>query len=155
MWRQWQMWQRALAVIVTGLAVMVPACSDEGSETTDPPAAAVVLRIVAGGEVAADWTLADLEAAVDFTELTLDGSEQSGPLLLNVLAASDVGDWETAEVFGMGEGRIFEVTLDIKATDVDDEWILDVTKQGALKLAATALPREQWVRDVGEIRLLP
>lgn len=147
------MWQRAVAVIVTGMAVMVPACSDEGAETTEPPAADVVLRIVAGGEVIADWTLPELEAAVDFSELTIDGSAQSGPLLLDVLAASDVAEWETAEVFGMGEGRVFEVTLGIDAADVDDEWILDVTKQGSLKLAATELPREQWVRDVGEIRI--
>ena len=53
----------------------------------------------------------------------------------------------------MGEGRVFEVTLEIDSADVNGNWILDVTKQGGLKLAAADLPREQWVRDVGEIRI--
>jgi hypothetical protein len=140
-------------MVAAGSVLLVAACSDGGTDSTEAPAADVVLRVVAGGEVAADWTFASLEAAVAFAELTLDGDKQSGPLLLDVLEASDVGEWDSAEVFGMGEGRVFEVTLEIDSADVDGDWILDVTKQGGLKLAAADLPRERWVRDVGEIRI--
>ncbi len=147
------MWRRAVALVAAGSLMMVAACADGGTESTDPPGADVVLRVVAGGEVATDWTMADLEAALEFAELTVDGDKQSGPLLLDVLEASDVGEWDSAEVFGMGEGRVFAVTLEIDSADVDGEWILDVTKQGGLKLAAADLPRQQWVRDVGEIRI--
>jgi hypothetical protein len=52
----------------------------------------------------------------------------------------------------MGEGRVYEVGLDISSSEVDDGWILDVTNKGTLKLAAVDLPRQNWVRDVGEIR---
>ena len=56
-------------------------------------------------------------------------------------------------MIGMGEGRTFEVGLDIAAVDVDQDWVLDVTNRGTLKLAAEGLARQQWVRDVGEIRI--
>jgi hypothetical protein len=52
----------------------------------------------------------------------------------------------------MSEGRVMEVALDVAAADVDETWILDVSNRGTLKLAAPDLPRERWVRDVGEIR---
>ncbi|MFC2177198.1 hypothetical protein ACFLRH_02145 [Actinomycetota bacterium] len=147
------MWRKALVLMMTGAAMMLPACSDEAAEANDPPAADVVLRVVANGDVAADWTLLSLEDAVEFAELTVDGDKQSGPLLLDVLEASGVPEWNSAEVLGMGEGRVFEVALEISSAEVDDGWILDVTNQGSLKLAAANLPREQWVRDVGEIRI--
>jgi hypothetical protein len=136
-----------------GTVIVMAACSDGDTATTDPPAADVVLRVTTNGEVAADWTLAELEAAVEYTELSVDGNDQSGPLLLDVLEASGIDQWESAEILGMGEGRVFEVTLEINSSEVDNGWILDVTKQGTLKLASAGLPREQWVRDVGEIRI--
>ena len=142
-----------LAFIVMSAVIVTAACSDGDSATTDPPAADVVLRITTNGEVAADWTLAELEAAVEYTDLTIDGNDQSGPLLLDVLEASGIDQWQSAEILGMGEGRVFEVTLEVDSADVDGGWILDVTKQGTLKLASAELPREQWVRDVGEIRI--
>lgn len=137
--------------IVGVLVIVAVGCSEDPA--VEPPADDVVLRVVVDGEVAADWTLVDLRDRVAFAEVTIDGDVQSGPRLLDVLAASGVDQWEAAEVIGMGEGRVFEVGLDISPVEVDDGWILDVTKQGTLKLAAPDLPREQWVRDVGEISI--
>jgi len=119
----------------------------------EPPAADVVLRVIVDDRVAADWTLDALTKAVSSVELDIDGDAQSGPRLLDVLSASGVGDWKTARVFGMGEGRTVAVELDIASSDVDEGWVLDVTNRGTLKLAAAGLERQQWVRDVGEIRI--
>ncbi len=141
--------KRIWVVVVVAMVVMAGCATD----ATEPPADDVVLRVVLAGKVVGDWTLADLESQVEFVSMTIDGDDQSGPRLLDVLAASDVEEWDTAEVFGMGEGRVVEVTLEITSTQVDDGWILDVTKQGTLKLATADLPREQWVRDVGEISI--
>lgn len=141
----------ALAVAV----VLIGACGGAADDapSLDPPADDVVLRVIADDAVAADWTLEALEESVSFVDVDIDGDTQSGPRLLDVLAASGVGDWQTAQVVGMGEGRTFEVGLDIGVADTDDSWVLDVTNRGTLKLAAEALPRQQWVRDVGEIRI--
>jgi hypothetical protein len=144
--------QATLMAAVT-LVVACGGASPDGAPTLEPPADDVVLRVIIGDELAADWTLADLEASVSFAEVDIDGDTQSGPRLLDVLAASGVDEWQTAQVIGMGEGRVFEVGLDIARANADDEWILDVTNRGTLKLAAPALAREQWVRDVGEIRI--
>jgi hypothetical protein len=141
-------------LLVVGLVALVAVgCGDDSAETSEPPAQGVVLRVVMDGQVVADWTIGDLESETPFVELEIDCDLQSGPRLVDVLARSDIDEWEWAEVLGMGEGRVFEVALDIGAEEVDGEWILDVTNQGTLKLASPDLARQEWVRDVGEIRL--
>ena len=144
---------RHLWAAVAVAIALAGACSGESTGATEPPGDDVVLRVVFEGEVAVDWTLAALEDAVPFSEMTIDGDTQNGPLLSAVLDASGVGEWESGEVVGFGEGRVFEVGLDISSSSINDGWILDVTNKGSLKLASEDLPREQWVRDVGEINL--
>ncbi len=142
---------RARVVLGAAVVLLVAGCSGDDAGTPDPPAGDVVLRVVVENEVARDWTLADLEAEVAFVEIVIDDDVQTGPRLLDVIAASGIAEWETGEVLGMSEGRVIEVALDIDAATVDEAWVLDVTNRGTLKLAAPDLPRQQWVRDVGEI----
>jgi len=144
--------RRCVALVLVGLVVLVAGCSDGDAEAREAPAEDVVLRVVSGESIARDWTLDELEAEVGFTEVVIEGDPQSGPLFLDAIEASGVAEWETAEVLGMSEGRVLEVALDVAAADVDETWILDVSNRGTLKLAAPDLPRERWVRDVGEIR---
>jgi hypothetical protein len=136
----------------TIMALVVVGCSAGSSDSGEAPAKDVALRVVVGDEVVRDWTLDELEAETDFADVTIEGDTQSGPLLVDVLAASGVNDWETGEVLGMSEGRVVDVTLDVESTSVDETWVFDVTNRGTLKLAAVDLPRNRWVRDVGEIR---
>jgi hypothetical protein len=146
----------ARRVALVAVVALIGACggaADDAAPSLDPPADDVVLRLIVDDAVAADWTLEDLEQSVSFVEVDIDGDTQNGPRLLDVLEASGVEDWETAQVIGMGEGRTFEIELDITAEDVDERWVLDVTNRGTLKLAADDLARDQWVRDVGEIRI--
>lgn len=151
---------RVLQAFVLAVLLVSAGCGDgdgggggsgggSGGGASDAP----VLTITVAGAEAASWTLDEIEAGFRFATVTIDGDEQSGPLLVDVLAATGVEDWATAEVLGLGEGRSFEVTLDIASADVDEGWVLDVSKRGTLKLAADDLPREQWVRDVAEIRI--
>ena len=143
---------RVLLALGAVLAASLVGCSDDVATTGEMPADDVVLRVVAGGSVAKDWTLRGLEADLDFVEIVVDGDTQRGPRLLDVIAASGVAEWETGEVLGMSEGRVVEVTLDIDAAAVNESWLFDVTNRGTLKLAAPELPRQEWVRDVGELR---
>ncbi len=141
---------RRLLVIVAAAALLFAGCSV--AEEVSSPGDDVVLRVVDGYAVARDWTLAELEAEVPFTEIVVDGDAQTGPQLVEVIAASGIDGWETGQVLGMGEGRVFEVGLDIYSSEVDETWVFDVTNRGTLKLAAPDLSREMWVRDVGELR---
>lgn len=143
---------RVLSFLAAALAVLVVGCADDASSTDDLPADDVVLRVIDEGVVARDWSLADLEADVEFIEIVIDGDAQRGPRLIDVISASGVDEWETAEVLGMSEGRVLEVSLNLDADTVDDTWVFDITNRGTLKLAAPDLPRQQWVRDIGEIR---
>ena len=141
---------RQLLVVVVAAVLLFAGCSDDGEVAS--PGDDVVLRVVDGSTVARDWTLDDLEAEIPFTEIVVDDDAQNGPLLVDVIAASGIDGWETGQVLGMSEGRIIEVELDIESSQVDETWVFDVTNRGTLKLASPDLPRQQWVRDVGEIR---
>ncbi len=140
---------RRLLIVVAAATLLFAGCSDDEASS---PGDDVVLRVVDGYTVARDWTLAELEAEVPFREIVVDDDAQTGPRLIDVIAASGVDGWETGQVLGMSESRVFEVGLDIDAATVDDTWVFDVTNRGTLKLAAPDLPREMWVRDVGELR---
>lgn len=156
---------RRSTLVVAALALAVAACGDDGGGTGgggtggggsgggESQSDGVILTVYVADEVVATWTLAQLEGAVPFVEADIDGEAQRGPGLLGVLDASGVTDWERAEVLGKGEGRSFDIGIDIEASEVDEGWILDVTNRGTLKLAAEELPREQWVRDASEIRI--
>jgi hypothetical protein len=134
------------------VALVAAGCSAGSSSMNEMPADDVVLRVVVDDEVAKDWTLAELEAETVFVDIAIEDDTQSGPLLRDVIVASGVDDWDTAEVLGMSEGRVIAVGLDIDSSSVDETWVFDVTNRGTLKLAAAELAREHWVRDVGEIR---
>jgi len=151
--KRWKWW-----ALIAAVALMASACSgDDEAESVPvelpPPADDVVLRVTVGGEIAADWTLERLEYNTTIYTLTLDGDEQSGPLLLEVLAVSGVVDWDSMEAIGLSEGRTAEVSLFVNSSEVNETWILDISNQGTLKLAAENLPREKWVRDVAELRI--
>jgi len=136
--------------------LMAAACSDSGGGDgtgSESGPSGIVLTVVVADEVVSEWTLAELQEDLEFVALVLDGDEQIGPRLLDALEGSEVGDWQTAEVLGKGEGRSFDVGVEIAAADVDGGWLFDVTNRGTLKLVAADLPREQWVRDAGEIRI--
>jgi hypothetical protein len=150
------MTRSAVLAVLAAAVLVLAACgdTDEGTgSTSGDDTTGVVLTVFVADEPVAEWTLDRLRDEVEFVSLEIDGDDQSGPRLLDVLTASGIDDWETAEVLGMGEGRSFEVGLTISASEVDDGWMLDVTNRGTLKLAAAGLSREQWVRDVGEIRI--
>jgi hypothetical protein len=143
-------------VVIAAVALLASACSGDDAEEPEPlapPADDVVLRVIVDGAVARDWTLETLDYSLPFATLILDGDEQNGPLLTDVLEASGVVSFGTMEALGLGEGRSVEVTLFVDAAEVNETWILDVSNQGTLKLAADNLPREKWVRDVAELRI--
>jgi hypothetical protein len=111
------------------------------------------MTVLVADQPVAEWTLEDLEAEMEFAAITVDGEDQSGPRMLDLLAASGVNEWDSMEVLGKGEGRAFDIAVELSADEVDEGWLFDVTNRGTLKLAAEALARDQWVRDASEIRI--
>lgn len=128
--------------------------STSGTTSPEPTQSGdVILTITRGGTVLKRWTLSGLKAAVTFKQTKLDGEDQDGPLLLDVLKASGVETWTTGEAIGQGPARASSVSLPLDATKVDDTWILSTTARNTLKLAASNVDRQHWVRDVSEIRV--
>ena len=143
---------RRAIVVLLALGLGVAGCGDDGDDGGDG-GTEVILTVYVADEPVAEWTLAELEEQLVFVSFELDGDEQHGPRVLDVIAASGVTDWRTAEILGKGEGRAFDIGIEATNVEIDDAWLFDITNRGTLKLAAPDLPRQQWVRDAGEIRI--
>ena len=155
----------AAAVVVAFAVVLTKQCSGESKPNAAPgqasdsamplptPNGEVILTITQGGKLLRQWSLADLKAAVPFVTVTVDGEDENGPLLTEVLRASGVTLWTRGVAVGKGPGLATSVEEKFEAGQVDKTWVLDVTNRNTLKLAAASLTRQHWVRDVTEIRL--
>jgi hypothetical protein len=144
---------RAALVVVAALlaaAVLASRTSDRGPAD----ASETLFSVTRGGDVLASWSTERIESELAMVELTADGDDLRGPSLRVLLAASGVERWSRLSVVGQGQGRGFEVALDVESADVDETWVLSFTRRGDLRLAAPALARERWVRGVSEIEVV-
>ncbi|MEZ4502521.1 MAG: hypothetical protein R3C39_07840 [Dehalococcoidia bacterium] len=141
-----------LALFVALATALVISCTDDGDSSAAPTLGpGVVLNVTRGDELLKAWTLDEI-LALPQQEIEADGDTQTGPWLRDLLAASAVGTWQHATVHGSGEGRAFDIELEIESGPAEG-YVLDITRRGTAKLAGQDLPRERWVRDVTEIRI--
>lgn len=143
--------RRTSAALTALLVLALTACSSGGGPVDADDALLIVTR---DGEVLASWSAARIEGELEMVELRADGDDLRGPSLRSLLAASGVEQWSRLTVTGKGQGRAFDVTLDVESADVDETWVLSFTRRGDLRLAGPSLPREQWVRGVEEIEVV-
>jgi hypothetical protein len=138
------------------LAALLAAAMLAGCTSDDGPADAseTLFTVTRGGELLASWSTERIEGELAMVELTADGDDLRGPTLRALLTASSVEQWSRLSVMGQGQGRGFEVALDVESADVDETWVLSFTRRGDLRLAAPALARERWVRGVSEIEVV-
>ncbi len=134
-----------LSVIILTLA----ACSSSATPQTsapqsNAPAADVILQVVAPNGTKG-FSLKDLQALPAST-ITVDGKEQDGPALLEVLKTAGVTDFKEVTITGTG-------TITLSREQVTTEVILDFNNRGLVKFAATNVPQASWPKDLSKIEV--
>ncbi len=141
----------ALIVIAALCGVVVAAwvgqtiATSGAGETKGSPAPAYSIKVERGGEVLKQYDLAALHALPQ-TQVTIDGKEQDGPLLVTVLHDAGLGDFASVTIRGAGvrdDGR-----LTLSGEEAGSGVLLDFSERGTVKACGPRLEWSDWVRDV-------
>jgi len=136
-------------VLVAGVAVSWFFESRQVPGTT-PASGSYRVRVTRGGRELASFDLAALQAVGSKT-VTVQGGQETGPALLDVLKRAGVSEFSALTILGAGirdDGR-----LEIAVADVGPDTVLAVAKRGTVKVAGPSIPKAKRVRDVTEIQV--
>lgn len=95
-------------------------------------------------------TLADFEAMEQAT-IEINNDTETGPLFSDVLDFADIKNYSTLTITGYSKGRIASAEITLTPSQVHDGVIMDITNSGTVKLAATDIVKNDWIRDVEQI----
>lgn len=118
------------------------------TRASGPGAGGYAVVIVRDDDVLARYTLEDIE---EFEQVTIevDGDEQRGPRLLDVLDDAGVEEFDRLSVAGMGIRDDGELVL--VRSEVTEDVVLDISRRGTVKVVSPEMNWEDRVRDVTEI----
>jgi hypothetical protein len=108
------------------------------------------VRVTRQGRELASFDLAGLQA-IGSKSVVLQGGQEEGPMLLDVLKRAGVDEFSSVTILGAGtrdSGR-----LELAAADVGPDTVLDVAKRGTVKVAGPSIPKDMRVRDITEIQV--
>jgi hypothetical protein len=132
------------AVVVTALLTLVGAAWLAESLLA-PPQSIPPVVITRGGMVLAEYTIDELRE-FPVQRISQFGKWEEGPAVLDVLAASGVVQFERITVTGLGDRDSGSIELD--ASEMDRDVILDFANRGTVKVAGPDIPWNARVRDV-------
>jgi hypothetical protein len=144
-----------LAAVALALLVSVAAGwlleSRAADQRDASPTGAYRVRVTQDGRELAALGLAELRA-VGTATVVAQGSVQEGPRLIDVLRRAGVEDFTSVTVIGPGvrdKGH-----LELARAQVASDTVLSLAKKrGTVKVAGPAIPADERVRDVTEIRV--
>ncbi|MFZ5810058.1 MAG: hypothetical protein ACOY16_12310 [Chloroflexota bacterium] len=79
--------------------------------------------------------------------LELDGKEETGFRLMDVLTLAGIKEYHSLTISGGGR------SIALAADQVNEQIILAFTKNPTLKLAAASIPKSQWIKSVSKIEI--
>ena len=108
------------------------------------------ISIVRDGEILRTY---DLEALgeLESRSLVMQGQEQEGPSLLDLLAKAGVDDFTSVTV--VGQGVRDDGVIVLSRDEVDEDVLLDLAVRGTMKLCGPDISWDERVRDVERIEV--
>lgn len=119
--------------------------ADEAGSSKDAPASSYSVSVMKDGSSLKTYDLAALHALPQ-SRIVIDGKEQTGPLLTEVLEDAGAGSYDSVVVRGAGLRDKGAVTL--TAAQAGQRVQIDFSDRGTVKVCGPDLYRVEWVRDV-------
>lgn len=146
--RRW--WPPGLAAILVIAAVLAAwglqsRYADGAGSSQGDPAPAYVIAVVQGGKTLRKYDLAALHVLPQ-SRTVIDGKEQTGPSLAELLRDAGVAEYDSIEVRGAGLRDGGKLTL--TPAQVGQKVQLDFSDRGTVKVCGPELDHLEWVRDV-------
>lgn len=98
---------------------------------------------------------AELLTKLETFELTLPGVKkaQSGPRLIDLLAALNLNEFKKVTIHGFAKGRVATAEYTITKENLHNRVILSFSRRGTAKLVVPELAFDDWIVDVNKLEL--
>lgn len=133
------------------LALLLVACSN-GAPTSAPVTGASpsalepgALQVIRPDGNAKTITMSELKA-MPKVKITVEGIDQEGPALLEVLRVAGVTDFKRVTISGVG-------SVNLDKDQVNAQVMFDFNNRGSVKFAALNVPKANWPKDVTTIKV--
>lgn len=90
-------------------------------------------------------TLNDLKA-MPKVKITVEGIDQEGPALLEVLRVAGVTDFKRVTISGVG-------SVNLSKDQVNAQVMFDFNNRGSVKFASVNVPKANWPKDITKIQV--
>ncbi len=145
--------KRTVPALILILSILLTACAVQSTPTATtvplpeatPFSGPALFEVVRQDGTRVAFTQ-DMISAIPEASVTIEGSVQAGPKLVDVLAAAGIGDY-TKLVFSGSS------ILTVEAAQVTDQFILDLSNRGTYKMASPDIPKANWVKDIVSIEV--
>ncbi|PKL51340.1 MAG: hypothetical protein CVV42_00380 [Candidatus Riflebacteria bacterium HGW-Riflebacteria-2] len=117
-------------------------------------AAHCAIAVFRGGEqIATAGT--ELLTGLESVDVNLPGVEktQSGPRLIDLLAALKISDYQKVTIQGFAKGRLATAEYSITRDKMHDRIILSYSRRGTAKLVVPELAFDDWIVDVSKLEI--
>lgn len=142
-----------LALALQGCASSTKNASGSGSGTgaggqKDEKVANYTVKVVYDGKELKSYTIDDIKK-MTATSFDLDGSTESGPSFDYILTQNSIKDYSKITITGM-----LKDTATLTKEQVAKGTLLDITNHDTVKLAAKAIDKNKWVKDIATIEIV-
>ena len=148
------MMKRTLFCLLLGCTLLVSACGTRDPSSANEPkrpqalqptaVSTALFQVIKPDGTQVGVTVADLKT-LPLKQVTVEGKEEEGPGLLDVLNFAGITDF--VEVSLNGSSNPATLTRE----QVDENTILDFTNHGTVKLSTVYIPKAEWTKDISEI----
>ncbi len=144
----------ALAIVLLAACAPAPAAGTAAPAANTPAAqptaaggqaGAPLFSVVGPDGKSTPFARAALEGLPQST-VEVEGKSESGPALLEVLKAAGITDFQQVTLTG-------DVVLALAKDQITSDVLLDFTNRGTVKLAATSIAKNKWVKDITKIEV--
>ena len=116
------------------------------TELQPTPITGALFQVVKADGSLVPFTWDDLKK-LPLAHITVESKIEEGPMVLDVLKAAGVSDFKQITLTGNNG------SLTLARDQVNDETLLDFTNHGTVKLSATNVPKDNWIKDITEIKV--
>ena len=138
------------ALVATVVVVLAAVATAWALQSVGEAGSDYRVTVARDGSVAAAFDL-DALRKLPARKVVMQGQEQQGPSLLSLLDKAGINSFDQVRVLGMGVRDDGVIVL--KASQIDEDVLLDVAERGTTKLCGPRIAWADRVRDVQRIEV--
>lgn len=105
------------------------------------------VKVVYDGTEIKSYSLEDIKK-ISSTNVEVDGKTEEGPSISYIMNENNIKDYSKITFIGM-----WKDSLTMTKEQIEKGTLLDITNHGTVKLAAKAVKKDEWIKDISTIKI--